>query len=195
VPVPVPMRRLRRPTWHQVRLPRQAIARTADVAGGGGHRPQCWDRRPRHWDRRCRRSMPRQRLALAMPRPRRVAPKMRLVPRAKAGPSGRHFIYDGRCAVGANCRVHPVCNPEHRRTRRRLASWPRAKGWSQRLGVKPHLACRVPRARCRGAGGEDARGRVLQVRRQAKHNRWKPRSSLVGCREDVIAATAMTDRG
>ena len=128
MPIRIPMRRVRRPTWHQVRLPRQAIARTDDVAGGGGHRPRSWDRRPRHWDRRYRRSMPRQRLALAMPRPRRVAPKMRLVPQAKDGPSGRQFICGGRCVVGANCRVHPVCNPEQRRTCRQLASRPRAKG-------------------------------------------------------------------
>ena len=196
VPIRVPMRRLRRPTWHQLRLHRQAIARTADVAGGGGHRPRSWDRRPQHWDRRCRRSMPRQSLVLAMPQPRRVAPKIRLVLQARDGPSGRHFISGGRCVVGANCRVHPVCNPEQRRTCRRRAPRPRAKGWSPRLGAKPHLARRVPRARCRGAGGEGGQGRVLRVpRRQAKRNRLKPRSSSGGRPADLIAAPAITDRG
>lgn len=97
--------------------------------------------------------------------------------------------------VGANCRVHLVCNPEQWRTRRRLAPWPKVKGWSPRLGAKPHLARRVPRARCRGVGGEGGQDRALRVPRQrAKRNRSKPRSSLVDRREDLIAAAAMTDR-
>ena len=122
--------------------------------------------------------------------------KIRLVSQAKGAPSGRHFICGGRCVVGANCRVHPVCNPEQRKTRRRLAPRPRVKGWLPHLGAKPHLARRVPRARCRGVGGEGGQGRVLRgPRRQAKRNRSKPRSSLVGHREDVIAAAAMSDRG